>query len=214
MKSSLRLQDNVRAGYELHASALGAEDPAAGAAAPLAAPPDQLAPQLLLQRVEVRRDGHLQPLAGGRRALAAPLGHRPRDLSLGSSTSTSSPTSEISGGRLSFLVLDGLKEAVSQTSDYKPHISSVSIHRDVGAPGGEECRGGVDGGGDVEGGQEQAAAPRARRNHSPAKGRRGRLYTQPRPELQCRVSYAHLLFRGQRMQHGDIFIFYTHSIIF
>ena len=186
MKSSLRLQDNVRAGYELRASALGAEDPAAGAAAPLAAPPDQLAPQLLLQRVEVRRDGHLQALAGGRRALAAPLGHRPRDLSLGSSTSsssasTSSPTSETPGGRLSFLVLDGLKEAVSQTSDYKPHISSVSSHRDVGAPGGEERRGGVDGGGDVEAGQEQAAAPRARRNHSPAKGRRGRLYTQPRP---------------------------------
>ena len=81
--------------------------------------PDQLAPQLLLQRVEVRRDGHLQALAGGRRALAAPLGHRPRDLSLRSSSSSSSPTSETPGGRLSFLVLDGLKEAESQTSDYK-----------------------------------------------------------------------------------------------
>ena len=113
MKSSLRLQDNIRAGYKLRASALGAEDPAAGAAAPLPAAPDQLAPQLLLQRVEVRRDGHLQALAGGRRALAAPLGHRPRDLSLGSSTS-SSPTSETPGGRLSFLVLDGLRQTVSQ----------------------------------------------------------------------------------------------------
>ena len=107
------IQDNVRAGYELQVSALGAEDPAAGAA-PLAAAPDQLAPQLLLQRVEVRRDGHLQALAGGRRALAAPLGHRPRDLSLRSSTS-SSPTSETPGGRLSFLVLDGLKQTASQT---------------------------------------------------------------------------------------------------
>ena len=79
--------------------------------------PDKLAPQLLLQRVEVRRDGHLQALAGGRRALAAPLGHRPRDLSLRSYTSSSSsPTSETPGGRLSFLVLDGLKQTASQTS--------------------------------------------------------------------------------------------------
>ena len=109
------IQDNVRAGYELQVSALGAEDPAAGAAAALAAAPDQLAPQLLLQRVEVRRDGHLQALAGGRRALAAPLGHRPRDLSLRSSSSSSSPTSETPGGRLSFLVLDGLKQTASQT---------------------------------------------------------------------------------------------------
>ena len=79
--------------------------------------PDQLAPQLLLQRVEVRRDGHLQALAGGRRALAVPLGHRPRDLSLRSSpaSSASSPTSETPGGRLSFLVLDSLKQTASQT---------------------------------------------------------------------------------------------------
>ena len=39
------IQDNVRAGYELQVSALGAEDPAAGAATALAAAPDNSAPK-------------------------------------------------------------------------------------------------------------------------------------------------------------------------
>ena len=51
------IQDNVRAGYELQVSALGAEDPAAGAADALAAAPD-LAPQKVASELHPKVRNH------------------------------------------------------------------------------------------------------------------------------------------------------------